>query len=87
MRGMTGGDVADKVVTDKVVLVCIPGFLTELVNPTMVDANVHLGKGTAARINSMGCSWEIDDKQMGIVCELLWGYTVENKVAAGSMSA
>ncbi|KAJ7805417.1 hypothetical protein B0H14DRAFT_3771691 [Mycena olivaceomarginata] len=73
MRGTTGGDGADKVATDKVVLVSVP------------DASVRLGEGTAARINSMGRSWEIDDKQMGIVCELLWDRTVENKVAAGSI--
>jgi hypothetical protein len=85
MRGTTGGDAADKVATDKVVLVSVPGFLTELVNHTTVDTSVRLGEGTAARINSMGRSWEIDDKQMGIVCELMWGGTVENKVAAGSI--
>jgi hypothetical protein len=85
MCGTTGGDAADKVATDKVVLVSVPGFLTELVNPTTVDASIRLGEKTAARINSYGKSWEIDNKQMGIVCELLWGRAVENKVAPGTI--
>ncbi|KAJ7046130.1 hypothetical protein C8F04DRAFT_1206173 [Mycena alexandri] len=85
MRGTTGGDPADKVATDKVVLVSVPGFMTELVNPTTVDASIRLGEETAARINSLGKSWEIDDKQMGIVCELLWGRAVENKITAASI--
>ncbi|KAJ6617149.1 hypothetical protein B0H10DRAFT_1948533 [Mycena sp. CBHHK59/15] len=48
--------------TDKVILVSVPGVLTELVNPTM--------------------SWEIDDKQLGIVSELLWGRALEKNIAA-----
>ncbi|KAJ7019088.1 hypothetical protein C8F04DRAFT_1276674 [Mycena alexandri] len=39
MRGTTGGDTADKVATDKVVIVSVPGVLTELVNPTTVDTS------------------------------------------------
>ncbi|KAJ7457020.1 hypothetical protein FB451DRAFT_1142947 [Mycena latifolia] len=83
MRGTSG---STKVTTDKVVLVSVPGFLTELVNPTMVDAAIRLGELTASRINSLGQSWEIDDKQLGLVAELLWGQAVKNSVAAGSIN-
>ncbi|KAJ7031846.1 hypothetical protein C8F04DRAFT_1360484 [Mycena alexandri] len=74
------------VATDKVVLVSVPGLMTELVNPTTVDASIRLGEQTASRINSLGKSWEIDDKQMGIVCELLWGRAVENKITPSSIA-
>ncbi|KAJ7502218.1 hypothetical protein B0H11DRAFT_1989903, partial [Mycena galericulata] len=84
MRGTSG---ANKVATDKVVLVSVPGCLTELVNPSMVDAEIRLGVQTASRINSLGQSWEIDDKQMGLVAELLWGQAIENKVTADSITA
>ncbi|KAJ6584060.1 hypothetical protein DFH09DRAFT_1028949 [Mycena vulgaris] len=82
MRGTSG---ADKVATDKVVLVSVPGVLTELVNPTMVDAEIRLGE-LASRINSLGQSWEIDDKQLGLVADLLWGQAVENNVSAASIT-
>ncbi|KAJ6582641.1 hypothetical protein DFH09DRAFT_1076515 [Mycena vulgaris] len=82
MRGTSG---ADKVATDKVVLVSVPGVLTELVNPTMVDAENRLGQ-LASRINSLGQSWEIDDKQLGLVADLLWGQAVENNVSAASIT-
>jgi hypothetical protein len=84
MRGTSGND---KVTTDKVVLVSVPGCLTELVNPTMVDATIRLPETVAARINSLGQSWEIDDKQLGLVAELLWGRAVEHGMAAGSITA
>ncbi|KAJ7460432.1 hypothetical protein B0H11DRAFT_2316021 [Mycena galericulata] len=63
-----------------------PGCLTELVNPSTVDAEIRLGVQTASRINSLGQSWEIDDKQMGLVAELLWGQAIENKVTADSIT-
>ncbi|KAF8215121.1 hypothetical protein K438DRAFT_1926718 [Mycena galopus ATCC 62051] len=85
MRGTTGGDAADKVATDKVVLVSVPGVLTELVNPSMVDASIRLGEETARRINSLGQSWEIDDRQLGLVTEVLWGRATENKVAPATI--
>ncbi|KAK6984367.1 hypothetical protein R3P38DRAFT_2575956, partial [Favolaschia claudopus] len=71
--------------TDKVVLVSVPGVLTELVNPTMVDASVRLGQAAAQRINSLGKSWEIDDKQLGIVTELLWARALNNNIKAGAI--
>ncbi|KAJ6544737.1 hypothetical protein B0H10DRAFT_2244093 [Mycena sp. CBHHK59/15] len=66
---------------DKVILVSVPSVLTELVNPTMVDASIRLGE-ISQRINSSGQSWEIDDKQLGIVPELLWACALENNIAA-----
>ncbi|KAJ7810623.1 hypothetical protein B0H13DRAFT_1927255 [Mycena leptocephala] len=83
MRGTSG---SDKIATDKVVLVSVPEVLTELVNPTMVNASVRLGEQTASRINSLGQSWEIDDRQLGLVAELLWGRAVESNIAAGSIT-
>ncbi|KAF8176875.1 hypothetical protein K438DRAFT_1978916 [Mycena galopus ATCC 62051] len=85
IRGTTGGDAADKVATDKVVLVSVPGVLTELVNPSMVDASIQLGEETARRINSLGQSWEIDDCQLGLVTEVLWGRAIENKVVPATI--
>ncbi|KAJ7089455.1 hypothetical protein C8R44DRAFT_892410 [Mycena epipterygia] len=86
MRGTAGEDSADKIATDKVVLVSVPGCLTELVNPTMVDASVRLGEMMACRINSLSQSWEIDDKQLGIASELLWAQAVENNISPGSVT-
>lgn len=87
MRGTAGGDPADKVATDKVVLVSVPGCLTELVNPTMVDASIRLGEMMARRINSLSQSWEIDDKQLGIASELLWAQAVDNSISPSSITA
>ncbi|KAJ7872497.1 hypothetical protein B0H14DRAFT_2721869 [Mycena olivaceomarginata] len=81
MKGTSG---SDKVTTDKVVLVSVPGVLTELVNPVMVDASIRLGK-QASRINSLCQSWEIDDQQLGLIAELLWGCAVENNITAKSI--
>ncbi|KAJ7477836.1 hypothetical protein B0H11DRAFT_2281259 [Mycena galericulata] len=66
--------------TDKVVVVSVPGMLTELVNPRMVDAVPRLGD-RAYQINSEGRSWEIDDGPMGAVCELLWETVIQQKIA------
>ncbi|KAF7372096.1 hypothetical protein MVEN_00068200 [Mycena venus] len=87
IRGTSSGDAADKVVTDKVVLVSVPGILTELVNPTTIDASIRFGAEVARQINSLGTSWEIDDKQIGLVCELLWGRAVENKITPAAITA
>ncbi|KAJ7861954.1 hypothetical protein B0H13DRAFT_1900306 [Mycena leptocephala] len=84
MRGTSG---IDKVATDKVVLVTVSGVLTELVNPVMVDASIRLGETTSRRINSLGQSWEIDDRQLGLVAELLWGRAVESSIGAASFPA
>jgi hypothetical protein len=83
MKGTAG---SDKVTTDKVVLVSVPGVLTELVNPAMVDASIRLGEQMASRINSLGQSWEIDDRQLGLVAELLWGRAMENNITAKSIT-
>ncbi|KAJ7788919.1 hypothetical protein B0H14DRAFT_3503610 [Mycena olivaceomarginata] len=53
----------------------------------MVDATIRLPETVAARINSLGQSWEIDDKQLGLVAEWLWGRAVEHGMAAGSITA
>ncbi|KAJ7817541.1 hypothetical protein B0H14DRAFT_3741875 [Mycena olivaceomarginata] len=84
MKGTLG---SDKVTTDKVVLVSVPGVLTELVNPVMVDASIRLGEQMAFHINSLGQSWEIDDRQLGLVAELLWGSAMDNNIAAKSITA
>ncbi|KAJ7755777.1 hypothetical protein B0H14DRAFT_3599779 [Mycena olivaceomarginata] len=81
MKGTSG---SDKVTTDKFVLVSVPGVLTELINPVMVDASIRLGE-QASRINSLCQSWEIDDWQLGLIAELLWGRTVENNITAKSI--
>lgn len=53
----------------------------------MVDASIRLGEQTASRINSLGQSWEIDDKQLGLVAEILWGRAVENNIGPSSITA
>ncbi|KAJ7443372.1 hypothetical protein FB451DRAFT_1149702 [Mycena latifolia] len=73
--------------TEKVVIVSVPGCLTELVNPVGVDASIRLGDQAAKRINSTGQSWEVDDKQLGLVCELLWGRAVENNIVPSAVHA
>ncbi|KAJ7442126.1 hypothetical protein FB451DRAFT_1105911 [Mycena latifolia] len=72
--------------TDKVVIVSVPGALTELVDPRMVDAVPRLGE-LAYHINSAGRSWEIDDGAMGAVCELLWNVVVQQKIALTSIQS
>ncbi|KAJ7915199.1 hypothetical protein B0H13DRAFT_2456801 [Mycena leptocephala] len=60
-----------KQTTEKVVIVSVPGALTDLVNYRPVDALPRLGE-RAYDINSERRSWELDDGPMGAVCELLW---------------
>jgi hypothetical protein len=62
-----------------VVIVSVPGVLTQLVNYRPVDAVPRLGE-RAYEINSEGRSWELDDGPMGAVCELLWDVVVEQKL-------
>ncbi|KAJ7934278.1 hypothetical protein B0H13DRAFT_1700536 [Mycena leptocephala] len=68
-----------KQTTKKVVIVSVPGVLTQLVNYRPVDAVPRLGQ-RAYEINSEGRSWELDDGPMGAVCELLWDVVVEQKL-------
>jgi hypothetical protein len=68
-----------KQTTKKVVIVSVPGVLTQLVNYRPVDAVPRLGE-CAYEINSEGRSWELDDGPMGAVCELLWDVVVEQKL-------
>jgi hypothetical protein len=63
----------------KVVIVSVPGVLTQLVNYRPVNAVPRLGE-CAYEINSEGRSWELDDGPMGAVCELLWDVVVEQKL-------
>jgi hypothetical protein len=61
MRGTMVGNAADKVATDKFLLVSVPGFLTEFVNPTTVDTVMNIpfrqprcgGDGWPKRGNAM----------------------------------
>jgi hypothetical protein len=75
-----------KQTTEKVVIVSIPGILTELVNHRPVDAVPRLGE-RAYEINSEGRSWELDDGPMGAVCELLWDVVVEQKIPLTSIAS
>ncbi|KAF7372252.1 hypothetical protein MVEN_00084700 [Mycena venus] len=72
--------------TEKVVIVSIPGVLTELVNHRPVDAVPRLGE-RAYEINSEGRSWELDDGPMGAVCELLWDVVIKEKIALTSIAS
>ncbi|KAF7294036.1 hypothetical protein MKEN_01449900 [Mycena kentingensis (nom. inval.)] len=58
--------------TEKVAVVTVPGVLTELVNPAMVNATPRLGSDIALKINSEGRTWQIDDGTLGAACEMLW---------------
>jgi hypothetical protein len=73
-----------KQTTEKVVVVSVPGVLTELVNHRPVDAVPRLGQH-AYEINSEGRSWELDDGPMGAVCELLWDVVLKEKIALTSI--
>jgi hypothetical protein len=84
---MCGTSGIDKLATDNVVLVTVSGVLTELVNPVMVDASIRLGETTSRRINLLGQSWEIDDRQLGLVAELLWDRAVESSIGVASIPA
>ncbi|KAJ7835137.1 hypothetical protein B0H14DRAFT_2590529 [Mycena olivaceomarginata] len=68
-----------KQTTKKVVIVSVPGVLTQLVNYRPVDAVPCLGE-RVYEINSKGRSWELDDGPMGAACELLWDVMVEQKL-------
>ncbi|KAJ7894401.1 hypothetical protein B0H14DRAFT_3651946 [Mycena olivaceomarginata] len=59
-----------KQTTEKVVVMSVPGILTELVNHCLVDVVPRL-RECVYEINSEGRSWELDDGPMGAVCELL----------------
>ncbi|KAF7376995.1 hypothetical protein MSAN_00117400 [Mycena sanguinolenta] len=72
--------------TEKVVIVSVPGFLTDLVNYRPVDAVPRLGE-RAYEINSEGRSWELDDGAIGAVCEMLWDVIVKEKVALTSIAS
>ncbi|KAJ7825435.1 hypothetical protein B0H13DRAFT_1918649 [Mycena leptocephala] len=69
------------ITTEKVVIVSVPGELTQLVNPRQVDAVLRLGQA-AYQMNCEVRSWEIDDGVMGVVCELLWQAIVQKKQIA-----
>ncbi|KAF7334758.1 hypothetical protein MSAN_02374300 [Mycena sanguinolenta] len=71
---------------EKVVVVSVPGVLTELVNHRPVDAVPRLGD-LAYQINSEGRSWELEDGPMGAVCELLWEAVVNHKVPLTSIAS
>ncbi|KAJ7911780.1 hypothetical protein B0H13DRAFT_2479992 [Mycena leptocephala] len=73
-----------KQTTEKVVIVSVPGALTDLVNYRPVDALPRLGE-RAYDINSEGRSWELDDGPMGAVCELLWDAVVAQKIPLTSI--
>ncbi|KAF7355837.1 hypothetical protein MVEN_00912000 [Mycena venus] len=75
-----------KQTTEKVVIVSIPGVLTELVNHRPVDAVPRLGE-CAYAINSEGRSWELDNGPMGAVCELLWDVVVKEKITLTSITS
>ncbi|KAK6987917.1 hypothetical protein R3P38DRAFT_3445739 [Favolaschia claudopus] len=75
-----------KQTTEKVVIISVPGALTELVNHRPVDAVPRLGQ-RAYEINSEGRSWELDDGPMGAVCELLWDVVVKEKIALTSIAS
>ncbi|KAK7035183.1 hypothetical protein R3P38DRAFT_3312227 [Favolaschia claudopus] len=75
-----------KQTTEKVVIISVPGALTELVNHRPVDAVSRLGQ-RAYEINSEGRSWELDDGPMGAVCELLWDVVVKEKIALTSIAS
>jgi hypothetical protein len=75
-----------KQTTEKVVIVSVPGVLTELVNHRPVDAVPRLGE-RAYEINSEGRSWELDDGPMGAVCELLWDAVVVQKIPLTSLAS
>ncbi|KAJ7900451.1 hypothetical protein B0H13DRAFT_2517977 [Mycena leptocephala] len=76
-----------KTTTEKVVIISVPGVLTELVNPRPVNAIPRLGELAAYSINSEGRSWELDDGPMGAVCELLWEVVVKEKIVLTSIAA
>ncbi|KAJ6601842.1 hypothetical protein DFH09DRAFT_1069394 [Mycena vulgaris] len=73
--------------TEKVVVVSVPGCMTELVDPLMVDATIHLGAVVAKRVNTTGQTWEIADKQLGIICELLWERALAHKIAPSAITS
>ncbi|KAJ7839544.1 hypothetical protein B0H14DRAFT_3869681 [Mycena olivaceomarginata] len=75
-----------KQTTKKVVIVSVPGVLTELVNHWPVDAVPRLGE-RAYEINSEGRSWELDNGPMGAVCKLLWDVMVTQKIPLTNLAS
>ncbi|KAH9946904.1 hypothetical protein B0H21DRAFT_883457 [Amylocystis lapponica] len=73
--------------TEKPVVITVPGYLTEFVNPDIVDAESRLGVDQAHEINSVGKSWEIYDAALRIATQSLWQKITSTKTALTSLAS
>ncbi|KAL6302386.1 hypothetical protein BKA93DRAFT_737066 [Sparassis latifolia] len=80
MRGTTE-------LTEKPVVITCPGYLTELVNPHVVEAATVLYNSEQGEVNSSGKTWELDEEMLLIACQTLWDRVVEVKLPLTSITS
>ncbi|KAH9944798.1 hypothetical protein B0H21DRAFT_892357 [Amylocystis lapponica] len=75
MRGTTES-------TEKPVVVTVPGYLTQYVNPNIFDVDTNAGNGRNPRlseVNSAGKTWLLDAAAASTACESLWRTILDTK--------
>ncbi|RDB26720.1 hypothetical protein Hypma_005418 [Hypsizygus marmoreus] len=74
-------------VTQKPVIVQVPGHLVEVVNPCIVSTEGRLTEDQAREVNSEGKTWELEGTQMSTICDLLWHKIVDSKTAPSAITS
>ncbi|KAG2091941.1 hypothetical protein BD769DRAFT_1679203 [Suillus cothurnatus] len=73
--------------TQKVVSISIPGYLLNLVNPSVVNTLDALTTDQTSEINSQGSTWALDNEALQMAVASLWTKIEESKIPFSSITS